>query len=571
MPRLSVFERKSVALTPALIDRSPMFVRVKRSGSADRPHEYLQIVESVRSGGAVRQRVIATLGRRDRLLADGTLDALLGSLSKFSEKLRVVERVRTGGIEAHRARSWGPALVFERLWQEQGLPEVLGRLCERRRFEFDIERACFALALQRLCAPGSDLQGSQWTRTVECRGFDSIEVQHLYRTVGGFLAPERAQLEKELFLRDRDLFSQKLDLIFIDTTSTMVWRSEQTDLRRRGHSKDHRPDQPQVILCVAVDGHGWPIAWEILPGNTSDHVSFASTIAKLRDRFAIGRVIVVADRGMISKKSIDMLENHLTQPLEFILGCRMRNQKEVRDQVLDHVGPLQRVEDNLEVQQVDVNGRRYVICSNPIEARKDAAARQAIIAKLETTLRKDGQRAVVGNKGFSRFMNINKGAMTINQAAIEADARYDGKFVLRTNTALSTDEVARAYKSLWRVERTFRETKSTIEVRPLFHHRDDTTIGHIVGCFLALRLEVDLQRRLEKRNIDVSWPDLMRDLEQVRAIDVTLDEHRYRLRTEMVGTAHHAFAAAGVRPPPAVTALGPAPPAPKTAAQMSML
>lgn len=539
-----------------------MFVRVKRSGSGERKHEYLQIVESIRAEGRVRQRVIATLGRRDHLIADGGLDALLQSLAKFSEKLHVVQRVRSDGIEAHQARAWGPALVFERLWQAQRLPEILGALSEGRRFAFDVERACFALALQRLCAPGSDLQGSQWLHTIECPGVESLELQHLYRTVGRFLAPVRARLEQELFRHDRDLFSQPLDLVFIDTTSTMIWRDEQTPLRRRGHSKDHRPDQPQVMLCLAVDAHGWPIAWEILPGNTSDHTAFAGPIAKLRERFEIGRVIVVADRGMISKKSIEMLQAHPTQPLDFILGCRMRNQKEVRDQVLSHAGPLQQVADNLEVQQVSIDGRRYVICHNPIEARKDAAARGAILATLEATLQKQGQRAVVGNRGFARFMNVTKGAMTINRAAIEADARYDGKFVLRTNTELPADEVARAYKSLWRVERTFRETKSTLEVRPIFHHRDDTTIGHIVGCFLALRLEVDLQRRLEQRTIDVSWPDLMRDLQQVRAVDVTLDGQRYRLRTEMVGAAHHAFAAAGVRVPSTITALGPASPPP---------
>jgi hypothetical protein len=537
-----------------------MFVRVKRSGSGEQKHEYLQIVESVRTGGSVRQRVLGTLGRRDRLVAEGALDSLLQSLAKFSEKLHVVQQVRTEGVEAHQARSWGPVLVFERLWQAQKLPEILGSLSAGRHFAFDIERACFALALQRLCAPGSDLQGSQWLRTVECRGFESLQLQHLYRTVGRFLAPVRERLEQELFMRDRDLFSQKLDLVFIDTTSTMIWRDEQTPLRRRGHSKDHRPDQPQVMLCVAVDTHGWPIAWEILPGNTSDHVAFAGTVAKLRERFKIGRVIVVADRGMISEKSIEMLQTHPTQPLDFILGCRMRNQKEVRDEVLSHAGPLQKVTDNLEVQPVSIDGRRYVICNNPVEARKDAAAREAIIAKLEATLDKQGQRAVVGNKGFARFMNMTKGAMTINRAAIEADARYDGKFVLRTSTELPADEVARAYKSLWRVERTFRETKSTLEVRPIFHHRDHTTIGHIVGCFLALRLEVDLQRRLEQRATDVAWPNLLRDLEQVRAVDVTLDGQRYRLRTEMVGAAHHAFAAAGVRVPSAVTALGPAPP-----------
>jgi hypothetical protein len=140
--------------------------------------------------------------------------------------------------------------------------------------------------------------------------------------------------------------------------------------------------------------------------------------------------------------------------------------------------------------------------------------------------------------------------------AIERDARLDGKFVLRTSTALDPAEVARAYKSLWRVERTFRETKSTLEVCPIFHHRDDTTVGHIVGCFLTLRLEVDLQRRLDERGIDVAWPDLMRDLADVKAVELTLDDQRYRLRTELPGSAFEAFAAAGVRPPSVVTPLG---------------
>jgi hypothetical protein len=120
---------------------------------------------------------------------------------------------------------------------------------------------------------------------------------------------------------------------------------------------------------------------------------------------------------------------------------------------------------------------------------------------------------------------------------------------------LSAEEVARAYKSLWRVERAFRETKSTFEGRPIFHHRDDTSTGHIVACFLALRLEVDLQRRLDDRQVDVAWPDLMHDLTEVRAVDLTLDGQR----TDLRGRACHAFAAAGVRPPALVTPLGPAP------------
>lgn len=533
-----------------------MFVRVKRSGSGATAREYLQIVESRREGARVRQRVIATLGRRDELVADGRLDGLLASLARFSERLRVVARVREEGLEAHTARAWGPALVFERLWQHQGLPELLGRLARGRRFGFDVERVAFALALQRLCAPGSDLQGAGWLRTVECPGFEPIELQHLYRTVG-FLAQVREPLERELFFRDRDLFSQGLDLVFIDTTSTFLYRTEQTELRRRGYSRDRMPDFPQVVICLAVDHQGWPIAWDLLPGNTADTAAFVAMIRKLRERFCIRRVVVVADRGMISKDTIALLENDAQAPFDFILGCKMRQQREVGEEVLARAGRFHEVADNLEVKEVIVGGRRYVVCRNPIEAKKDAAARAAIVAKLEQALQQ-GPKTVVGNVGFRRYLRVQKGALSIDRGAMEREARLDGKFVLRTSTDLATADVARAYKSLWRVERAFRETKSTLEVRPVFHHRDDTTLGHIVGCFLALRLEVDLQCRLDQQGVDVAWPDLLRDLGQVKAVELSLDGERYRLRTELRGAASAAFAAAGVRPPSLVTHLGPA-------------
>lgn len=531
-----------------------MFVRVKRSGSGTSAREYLQIVESRREGAAVRQRVIATLGRREELVADGTLDGLLQSLSKFSERLRVVERVRTEGIQAHVARCWGPALVFERLWQEQGVDTLLRSLALGRRFTFDLERVAFALALQRLSSPGSDLQGSSWVHTVECPGFADIELQHMYRTVG-WLSEVRGELEKSLFLQDRDLFSRTLDLIFIDTTSTFIYRAEQTELRRRGYSRDRMPDCPQVVICLVVDQQGWPIAWDLLPGNTADTVAFVAMIKKLRERFSIRRVVVVADRGMISKDTIALLKDHEQAPFEFILGCKMRRQKEVTEEVLSRAGRYRKVDDNLEVKEVMVDGRRYIVCKNPIEARKDAVAREAIVAKLEQKL-EHGPKTVIGNVGFKRFVRVQKGSVSIDHDAIAREARLDGKFVLRTSTNLDSAEVARAYKSLWRVERTFRETKSTLEVRPVFHHRDDTSIGHIVGCFLALRLEVDLQRRLDERGCDTSWPDLMRDLSELRAVDVTLDDQLYRLRTDLRGSAFHAFAAAGVRPPSVITHRG---------------
>jgi hypothetical protein len=529
-----------------------MFVRIKRSVQNGRTYEYLQVVRSQRVGKKVRQKVVANLGRRDRLLASGRLEGLIGSLAKFSEKLRVVEAERSGGLRARRAPAWGPALVFGRLWERQGLPDILRSLAAGRRFGFDVERAAFALTLQRLCAPGSDVSGSEWVKTVEAPGFDSLRLQHFYRTVG-FLAEVRAELERELFLRERDLFSQELDLVFVDTTSLYVYRATETALRRRGYSRDRRPELPQMVLCVAVDGRGRPVAWEVLPGNTADVRALEAVVGVLRERFRIGRAVVVADSGMVSQRTIEYLSGHREAPFDYIFGCRLRREREVRDEVVGDGGRFERLEGGLEVKEVVVGRRRYVVCRNPAEAERDRAAREAIVAQLQERLAR-GPKSLVGNRGYRRYLKVGGEAVSLDEAAVEAEARLDGLFVLRTGTELPAADVARAYKSLWRVERTFREVKSTLSVRPIYHQSDEHCVGHIVAAFLALRLEVDLQRRLEERGVEVSWPALMRDLSQVQAVYVELDGGRYRLRTDLAGSSHLAFSAAGVRPPSPVTA-----------------
>lgn len=535
-----------------------MFVRKKRSVRNGAEYEYLQIVRSMREGQKVRQEVIATLGRADKLLASGEIDGLLRSLAKFTDKLRVVEATRSPDLSAHRSLQWGPALIFGRLWEKQGIPEILNHLSRDRRFEFDLERAAFAMALQRLCEPGSDLGGSQWVANVEAPGFGDLAIQHFYRTAA-FLAEVRSEIETELSWRDRDLFSQDFDVMFIDTTSVYVYRDTEDELFRRGHSRDHKPHLPQLVLCVIVNAAGWPVAWEALPGNTADVRAMEKMVKRLRKRLSIGKVVVVADRGMISKDTIKLLAEDQETPFDYVLGCRMRRQKEVNEEVLSRAGRYQTVKDNLEVKEVKVQDRRYIVCRNPIEARKDKVAREALVAKLEHIIAKEGPKALVGNRGYARFLTIDKQNVSVNRQAVEDDARLDGKFVLTTNTDLPAPEVAITYKGLWRVERTFREQKSTLEVRPIYHHCPHMAIGHIAAAFLALRLEVDLQRRLDESATEVSWPDLMRDLSQVHSAIIDLDGNRYRLRTSMVGSSYQAFQAAGVRPPETVKLLGPTP------------
>jgi hypothetical protein len=193
------------------------------------------------------------------------------------------------------------------------------------------------MALQRLCCPGSDLQGSGWVKTVEADGFDRLELQHFYRTCG-FVFAVRQDLEPRLFFRDRDLFSTQLDLVFVDTTSLCVYRDTETLWRKWGYSRDRRGDLTQFVLCVAVDRHGWPVAWEVFPGHTADRPALRRIVEILRQRFKVRSVIIVADRGMIARDTIALLTQHPKAPFNYILGCRMRRQREVSEEVLARAG-----------------------------------------------------------------------------------------------------------------------------------------------------------------------------------------------------------------------------------------
>jgi transposase len=532
-----------------------MFIKLKQGGNKAHPHEYVQIVESYREGYSVRQRVITTLGRLDQLREQGQLDGLIKSLCRFSETLQVVEAFGVPQIDSCSTKLWGPPLVFGRLWERQGIPEILQGLAGGRRLEFDLERIGFALSLQRLMEPGSDLQGSRWVRTVEAPGFEGIELHHLYRGVG-VLSDLRESLETKLYLHDRDLFNQTLDLVFMDTTSTYMYRDIETPLWKRGHSRDHRSDLPQVVLAIVVDRQGWPIAWEVMPGNRADSKAFRELIGLLRKRFQIGRVIVVVDRGMVSQQNLELMTQDEEFPFDYIVGCRMRKQKEVTEEVLSRGGRYHELSKKLKVKEVEVRGHRYIVCLNEEEAKKDKVTRESIVRALEEKLSKGGPRSLVRNRGYARFLKTERGAFKINYEAVKRDERMDGKFVLRTTTELPAEEVAQAYKGLWRVERTFREQKSTLEIRPIYHQRDRQCVGHIVASFLALRLEVDLQKALDERSVEASWPDLMGDLKQLQAVRMEMNGKNYLIRTDLVGSAYQAFMAAGVKIPPRVQPIG---------------
>jgi hypothetical protein len=547
-----------------------MYFRKKTSGG----RAYLQIVESRREGAAVRQQVIATLGRVEDLRQSGQLERLLRSGARFAAKAIVVDAVAAGGVAAGSARRIGPALVFERLWEETGCREVVENLAGSRKHDFALERAVFLTVLHRLSSGGSDRAADRWREDYRIEGVEQIDLHHLYRAMA-WLGEELAEdqrdgatpiaprclkdvVEETLFARRRDLFST-LDLVFMDTTSLYFEGEGGQTLGQRGFSKDHRPDLNQMILAVLLDGDGRPVCTEMWPGNTADTGSLIPVVDRLRKRFSIQRVCVVADRGMISAETIAELE---ARGLLYILGVRERTDKLARELVLDDPAPFvplvltKRGKDiEYEAKAVALAGRRYIVCRNRDEMRKDAAARAAILAGLERQLKK-GDKSLIGNKGYRRFLATPGGDhFAIDRTKAEEDAKFDGVFVLRTNADLPPLEAMLCYKQLWMVERAFRTAKSLFATRPIFHKLDETIRGHVSCSFLALVLKKELEDRIANIGHASSWPDILADLDSLTETEVEQDGKRFLLRSAPRPAASLALRTAGVALPPTVRQL----------------
>ena len=541
-----------------------MFARVKKSGR----YQYLQIVENNKVKGKVKQRVIATIGRLDHLQEKGRVEILIRSLSRYSERAMLI---LTGHSDPNAVTiKIGPALIFERLWQQSGIKDALQRLLKGRKFEFDVERAIFLTVLHRLMTSGSDRYCDRWRRDYAISGSERLQLHHLYRAMA-FLGEQLADqtgasafaprcnkdlIEEDVFKTWRDLFTG-LELVFFDTTSIYFEGEGGASLGKRGFSKDHRPDLNQMVVGVVINDEGRPICCEMWPGNTTDVTTIKSVSERIRQRFNIKRFCIVADRGMISATNLNYLEG---KQIPYILGTRMRKDKEVLQQVLTCGGRYREVHpigskakdpSPLKVKEVRHMDRRYIVCLNERQANKDKLTREAIIEALEEKIPK-GPKALVGNKGYRRYVKIENDSAWIDFDKVKSEARFDGKWVLRTNTDLPTDKVALKYKELWQVERVFRDVKSMLETRPIFHQRDDTIRGHVFCSFLALVLRKELERNLEKEGHMFEWSQIKQDLQALQETLIEENGNQLAIRSKTEGVCGKVFQAVGVAIPPTI-------------------
>jgi hypothetical protein len=563
-----------------------MFFRRKLSGRT----QYLQIVKNERVDGKPRQSVVATLGRVDELAQDGTLDRLLRSGARFAHSAVVLTAYERGDATRLVTRQLGPALAVERLWRETGCGQVIDALAGEREFQFDVERAVFLTVLHRLFDPGSDRAAEKWRHGLVIDGVADLDLHHLYRAMG-WLGEELADqsgrgigprttkdlVEERLFAVRNNLFSE-LSLVFLDTTSLYFEGAGGHSLGQYGHSKDHRPDLKQVVLAVVIDGSGRPICSELWPGNTTDVTTLLPVIERLKTRFLIARIGVVADRGMISAATLCDLE---TRNIDYILGVRERATKEVRGVIADPAPwvPLSipkaagRGTTDLLIKEVIRSGadpatpsagrRRYIVCRNDAEAATDKAAREAILAALDMALRR-GEKSLIGNRGYRRFLKLSAGRrFEIDPRRVELDALFDGIYVLRTNTKLTPLQAVLRYRDRWMVEDIFRTAKSLLATRPIFHKDDQTIRGHIFCSFLALVLRKELEDRLAAAGHILEWADIVHDLQRLSETEIEQDGKRYVLRNTAPDGASTVLRTLGVALPPLVRCAQPPPATPQ--------
>lgn len=545
-----------------------MYFRIKRTGS----YPYLQIVESFREGKLVKQRVLMTVGRLDLLQKGGQLDSLMRSGLRLCKELAVVDAHASGKTEGVGVRSIGPDLVFGRLWEETGIGPTLNSLLADRAFEFPLERAIYLTVLHRLFASGSDRAAERWRKSYHVPGAQGLHLHHFYRTMGWLGEPLGDQLdplghprcvkdkiEEALFERRRDLFSQ-IDMVFFDTTSIYFEGQGGESIGQYGHSKDHRPDLKQMILGLALDAQGWPLSCHMWPGNTSDVKTLLPIVQDMKSRFRVQRVCIVADRGMISKKVVAALQAQ-ELPCLYILGVRMRRVKDIAQHVLKSRKPFMEVQPErasskdpspLKVKEVRHGGQRYIVCLNQEQKRKDQTDRELILESLDRQL-KQGDTSLVGNKGYRKFLRTTgNDHFVVDKQKVKDDARFDGMWVLQTNTDLETDVVAHAYKQLWMVEDLFRTMKSVLQTRPIYHKCDDTIRGHVFCSFLALALRRELESRLQEKGLDYEWKEILRGLDNLHEVEASFQGKRFFMRSRLIAQAHQAISAARVAIPPAV-------------------
>ncbi|MEU8252406.1 IS1634 family transposase [Nonomuraea sp. NPDC048916] len=553
---------------------------------------YLQLAHNEWDADAQRSRtkVLHSFGRADQL-DRAAIERLVVSLGRLLDPDRAATLSARPGLDFLEARPLGGTHVLDGLWRRLGIAATMTRLLSGRRMGARAERALFALVANRALAPSSKLAATEWiSADVHIDGLADIDEQACYRAMD-WLAEIEPDLAKEVYFQVTDLLNLEVDLIFFDTTST-YFETGQADeaiarderghrldqpatssagrdrdeddpedgqkvqlrgFRSYGKSKDSRPDLPQVVVGMAVTREGIPVRVWSWPGSTGDSALIRQVRDDLRE-WTLSKVIYVADRGFSSTKN----RRHLMRGgTGYIIGEKLRSGTAEAKAALSRQGRYAAVADNLQVKEVKIGSQdRFIICYNPEAAVRDAAVREQLLAqltemidgtdKLRATKRAELAGVISTKPGLHRFLRTTPGGLLrIDRAKVERETNLDGKYLLRcSDPSLSPEDVALGYKQLLEVERGWRDMKSIIDLRPVYHRREDRIRAHVLLCWLALLLI-----RVAENAAGQTWTTMRAELQRLHAITYTGPSGTFRQTTELTKPQRDLLAALGVPAP----------------------
>lgn len=538
--------------------------RKNKDGSVVR---YLQLAESVWDAERQRSktRILHNLGREDELDPEA-MRRLAQSILRVAAP-EDVERLVAGGsgepLRLEWAKEYGGLYVLRALWEELGLAEAIGHAVRGRPSARPLAEAAFLVVANRALAPESKLGlYERWLSEIHWPAAEGLQLHHLYLALDQ-LAADKERLEREIFFRVADLLSADVDLLFYDTTS-VYFETEEEDgaegLRKWGHSKDERPGAPQVVVGLAVTRDGLPVKSWIWPGNTTDVTTIEQVKADLAG-WRLNRVVYVADGGMMSEENLSELSRGGSG---YIVGVPLRRSKEAAA-VLRRPGRFRVVAENLEVKEVAypsaeeeplaTKRRRYVLCRNPDEARRQKHRRDELLAALEGELaaldaRKEDhpKRActLMASRRFGPYLKQTKrGRLVIDRAKVAREEKLDGKWLVVTNDpSLSAEDVALGYKQLIRVEQSFRRLKHGIDIRPVYHRTSERIEAHVFACVLALLLERVAEMRTGER-----WGEIRRQFSRLKMVACEGAAGRVLQTTEPTSEQRKLLKALKITPP----------------------
>ena len=551
-----------------------MYLRTTRRRNPDGSEvRYLSLAHNVWDPATHRSmvRILYNFGREDALDRDA-IRRLMGSLSRALPPGEALA-AQAPELRFCESRPLGGAWALDGLWRRLGIGEILARLLRGRRLDPAAERTLFALVANRALAPSSKLSCAAWvSERAAIPGLPELSDDQCYRAMDWLLEVE-PELAEQVYWATASLLDLEVDLLFFDTTST-YFETAAADppsegaakgFRTYGHSKDHRADLPQVVLGLAVTRTGIPIRVWTLPGNASDEV----LIRQVRDdllAWKLARVVWVTDRGFNSAENRRYLQR---AGGHYITGEKLRGDAKEAQAALSRQGRYRRVADNLEVKEVvldqGVMRDRFIICRNSDEAARDALVRSQLLDQLEEAIAGSDERSPEAREelacrlrekpAYRRFLRLTeKGQLRIDRAAVAAEARLDGKFLLRTSDpSLSAAEVALGYKQLLEVERAWRDMKTTLELRPVYHRKAARIRAHVLLCWLALLLV-----RIAENETGQTWRSLRFELEKLHLGRFSGSAGEIAQRTEITARQAAIFKALAVAEPPRFFDLVPA-------------